>query len=86
MDMRKSNKRTMGTKKKRVEHFKNFISCIPEHLFSFTLKLLSVDIFRFCSINKSRTFKNQNQIQVLLRPLNGTPEIQGFSRRILILM
>ena len=42
--------------------FENFILCITEHLFSFTLKLLSVDVFRFCSIKTSRTFKNQNQL------------------------
>ena len=60
------------------ENFENLILCIPEHLFSFTLKLLSIDVFRFCSIKKSRTFKNQNQFQILSRPLNLTPEIQGF--------
>ena len=27
--------------------FENFIFCIPEHLFSFTVKLISVDIFGF---------------------------------------
>ena len=28
-------------------YFENFILCIPEHLFSCTLKLLSVDVFDF---------------------------------------
>ena len=51
----------------------------------YTLKLLSVDVFRFCSIKKSRTFKNQNQFQILSRPLNRTPEIKGLSRCILTL-
>ena len=67
------------------KNVKNFILCIPEHLFSFTLKLLSVDVFRFWSIKKSRTSKNQNQFQILSRPLNRTPEIQGLSRCILTL-
>ena len=57
--------------------FENFIFCIPEHLLSFTLKLISIDIFGFCSIKKSRSFKNENQFQVLLTLLNWTPEIQG---------
>ena len=60
------------------KNFENFIFCTPEHLFSFTLKLRSVDIFRFRSIKKSRSFKNnENQLQLLSRPLNRTPEIQG---------
>ena len=67
------------------KNFENFILCIPEHLFSFTFKLLSVDNFRFCSIKQSRAFKNQNQFQILSRPLNRTPEIQGLSRCILTL-
>ena len=67
------------------KNFENFILCISEHLFSFALKLLSVDVFRCCSIKKSRTFKNQNQFQILSRPLNRTPEIQGLSRCILTL-
>ena len=87
INMRESNERTMGIKKNKCfhtfwKHFENFIFCIPKHLFSFTLKLISVDIFRFC-LKQSRTFKNQNQFQVLSRPLNWTPEIRGFSRRIL---
>ena len=32
------------------------------HLFSFNLKLISVDIFQSCSIKKSRTFKDQKPI------------------------
>ena len=43
------------------KNFENFILCIPEHLFSFTLNLLSVDVFRFCSIKNqghSRTKTN----------------------------
>ena len=57
-------------------NFEKFILCIPEHLFSCTLKFLSVDVFRFCSIKKPRTFKNQNQFQILSRPLNRT--LNGF--------
>ena len=46
MDMRESNERAMGKNEcfhTFCENFENFILCIPEHLFSFTLKLLSVD-------------------------------------------
>ena len=82
--------REQGEQKKRVFlhilwAFREFYCLQPEHLFSFTLKLISVDIFWFCSIKKSRTLKNQNQFQVLSRPLNQTPEIHRFSRRILTL-
>ena len=87
MDMCESNETWKSNGKKNqcfhtfCKDFENFIlSCIPEHLFSFTLEL-----FRFCSIKKSRTFKNQNQFQILSRPLNRTPEIQGLSRCILTL-
>ena len=45
------------------KNFENFIFCIPEHLFSFTLKLLSVDISRFCSIKKSTTFKTKTNFK-----------------------
>ena len=89
MDTCESNEKAMG-KKHECFHtfcktFENFIPCIPEHLFSFTLKLLSVDVFRFCSIKKSRTFKNQKQFQILSRSLNRTRESQGLSRCILTL-
>ena len=45
------------------KNFENFILCIPEHLFLFTLKLLSIAVFRFRSIQKSKTFKNQNKFK-----------------------
>ena len=87
MDMHESNERAQGKKTSVFTHFVRIsrILCIPEHLFSFTLKLLSVDVFRFCSIKKSRTYKNQNQFQTLSRPFNRTPEIQRLSRCILTL-
>ena len=50
------------------KNFENFILCIPEHLFSFTLKLPSVDVFRFCSIKNqghSRTKANLKYSQGL---------------------
>ena len=47
--------------------FENFIFCIPEHLFSFTLKLISIDIFQFCSIKKSRSFKNETNFKYFQR-------------------
>ena len=63
------------------KHFENFILSIPDHLFSITLQLIliiSVDIFSilFDKKNHARTFKDQNQFQLLSRPLNQTPEIQ----------
>ena len=76
MDMRERKERAME-KTHFCKNFDNFIFCILEHLFSFTLKLISVDIFRFCSIKKSRSFKDENQFQVLSTLLNPTPEIQG---------
>ena len=60
MDMRESNERAMGQNKcfhTFCKNFENFILCIPDLLFSFTLKLLTVDVFRFCSI------KNQGHSQ-----------------------
>ena len=46
----------------------------------YCLKHKSVDIFPFCSVKKSRTFKNQKPISSTFKALKLTPEIQGFSR------
>ena len=66
MDMRKSNERAMGEKKECFQtfckNFENFIICIPEHLFSFTLRLLSVDVFQFCSIKKIKDIQEPKPI------------------------
>ena len=59
--------------------------CLPEHLFSLDLiyfKAVKADIFRSCSIKPQGLSRTENEIQVLSRPWNRTPEIQGFSRRI----
>ena len=72
MDMRESNERAMGKNEcfhTFCKNFENsFILCIPEHFFSFTLKPLSVDVFRFCSIKNqghSRTKTNFKYFQCL---------------------
>ena len=64
------------------KNFENFILCIPEHLFSFTLKLLSVDVFRFCSIKKnqghSRTktnFKHSQGLSMGLLKFKGFQDV-----------
>ena len=44
------------------KHFENFIPCVIEHLFSFTLKLISVDIFPFCSVKKSKDIQKPKPI------------------------
>ena len=44
------------------KNFENFILCIPEHLFTFTLKLLSVDVFRFCSTKKIKGIQEPKPI------------------------
>ena len=86
--MCQSNESALGTKTSICafcEHFEDVILWLPEHLFSLAFSYFKTLTYWYFSIffNKtSRTFKNQNQFQVLSRPWNRTSEIQGFSRHI----
>ena len=82
----------MATKNKHFhtfcKHFENFVLCLPENLFSlaFTdLKLISVDIFRSCSIKNQGLSRTKNQFQdfqgleIRLQKFKG---FQDLSRRV----
>ena len=88
MDMRESNERPMGNKRvfsHILRVFREFYSLYTWTFVFMYFKTFERWCFRFCSIKKSRTFNNENQFQILSRPLNRTPEIQGLSRCILTL-
>ena len=56
------------------KHFDSFVLRLPEKLFtfvhwpSFNLKLISVDIFRSCSITNQGLSRTKNKFQGLSRP------------------
>lgn len=72
MDMRESNKRALGTNHTFCKHFENLIGCSPVHLFSLTLKLILVNMFRSCS-TKIKNFQGQKPFS------STTAKIQGYS-------
>ena len=90
MDMCERNERAMEKNTSVFTHFcknfEHFIFCIPEHLFSFTLKIMSVDIFRLCSVKKIKVIWGRKPISSTFNAVKSdswNPRVN--SRRILTL-
>ena len=66
------------------KHFENFIFCIPEHLFSLTLKLISVDIFDFvkaipikCFVSHRPPYREGGSVGRAKKKKKGNDHLKG---------
>ena len=68
--------------KHRLSHFQSIMPWFPEHLFSLNFiyfKASEADTCWFFSIKNQGLSRTKTEIQVLSRPWNRIPKIQGFS-------